>query len=98
MAKSEVTKVLAGDLRDRIDEFLAGKVSGQAVSRRATDALIRDTGADPLVEEALIALSNLDHTDDRRDTPQEDLAFLRDCLAGKKRYSPALVQGSGQEN
>jgi hypothetical protein len=42
-----------------------------------------------LIEEAMIALANLDHEDERLDTPKEDLKFFRECLQGKRTFEPA---------
>ena len=102
MARTKTSAVLSRDIRDRIQEYLSGKVGGSVVSRWATDALAVDSGEDALIEEALIALANLDHGDERLDTPKDDLSFFLDCLDGKREFSPASPipgeQGTGQEN
>jgi hypothetical protein len=99
---NKVDQLLARELREHIDSYLAGTIGGDKAAGWATSVLARDFPPDSaLVEEALIALANVDHEDDRLNTPNEDLTFYRDCLLGKRRFEPTVQvprNQTGQEN
>jgi len=83
-----------GDLKNEtlahMEGYLAGRESGVSVAQWATGILSSDSVIEsPLLEEAMVALANLDHGDERLDTPQEDLKFFRECLQGKRTFEPA---------
>ncbi len=69
----------------KIESYLAGKVSKAQVSRWATRKLLDETfsAQDTLLEDALTALAGLHDDDERFDTADEDLVYLRDCLLGQ---------------
>jgi hypothetical protein len=82
---------LAGEVLERIDGYLSGRLSGTQVSEWAVEALVsRDLEDSMLLEDALADLSSLGHDDDVLDPPREDLMAYRECLLGKRSYWPAI--------
>jgi hypothetical protein len=83
---------MSEDLRketiERIDGFLAGKVSRAEAVRWAVEILgERAFGTDELVlEDAITALVGLHDEDERFDTAREDLLYFRNCLSEATSY------------
>jgi hypothetical protein len=75
-----------------VTAYLDGSRSGPDVAAWAMSVLIpRSFDDEPLLQEVLEALWNLDHEDERWDTSRNDLENLRDCLLGKKEFIPPVV-------
>jgi len=73
-----------------LESYLAGRESSRTVSNWAMQVLSADDAIEsPLLEEAIVALANLEHGDERLDTADEDLKFFRDCLMGRRAFEPA---------
>jgi hypothetical protein len=82
---------LVQEVVTNLEGYLSGRLDGSVISNWATQVLSsRKTFESPLVEEALVAMANLDHGDQRLDTAAEDLEFYRDCLLGKRSYDPPV--------
>lgn len=89
--ENNLSKALSKGVLAHLDGYLSGRLDGPSVSRWATEVLASSTAFESLlVEEALIALANLDHGSERLDTPNEDLEFFRECLLGKRSYQPPV--------
>jgi len=73
---------------ERIEGFLAGKVSKAEAARWAVEILgERVFGTDELVlEDAITALAGLHDEDERFDTAKEDLLYFRNCLLEETSY------------
>jgi hypothetical protein len=73
----------------KIDDYPAGKRTREETWHWAVNILTqRDFGADELLlEEAITALACLHDADDRLDTADEDLIYLRNCLLEKTPYT-----------
>ncbi len=76
----------------RIDDFLAGKSTSEETWHWAINILSQQTfGADELLlEETVTALACLHDADDRLDTADEDLIYLRNCLLEKTPYTVSV--------
>ena len=83
---------MAEEVIERIENYLAGRCTGQETAAWAVDVLTRRTfsTSDKLVEDALTALAGLHDGDERFDTAREDLIYFRDCLLAKVPYTVSL--------
>jgi len=83
---------MSEDLRretiEKIEDFLAGKISKAEAARWAVEILAKRTfGTDELVlEDAITALAGLHDEDERFDTAREDLLYFRNCLLKETPY------------
>jgi len=83
---------LKSEVLAAVTAYLDGSRSGPEVAARAGGQVIaRSFDDEPLLQEVLEALWNLDHEDERWDTPKKDLENLRDCLLGNKEFIPPVV-------
>lgn len=83
---------MSEDLREKtiekIEDFLAGRISKAEVARWAVTILAERTfGTDELVlEDAITALAGLHNEDERFNTAREDLFYFRNCLLEETPY------------
>lgn len=91
LSPSKPISGMAREARERIDAVLNGQLDRSIAAAWAREALGAEGVSDsPLLQDAVAAMSNLDHDDERFDTSQEDLEYYRDCLLGKRNYWPAV--------
>jgi hypothetical protein len=87
----DLSRGLAAQAWAQLNRYLVGELDGAQVSQWATQMLSSHKSIEPpLLVETLVALANLDHDDERFNTPKEDLRFLTDCLLGKESYRPLV--------
>jgi len=83
---------MSKDLREKtiekIEDFLAGRISKAKAARWAVGILAERTfGTNELVlEDAITALAGLHDEDERFDTAREDLFYFRNCLLEETPY------------
>ena len=90
--EATVSKELTEEIIERIENYLAGKSTGQETAAWAVSMLTRRTfhGSEKLVEDALTALAGLHDGDERFDTAREDLIYFKNCLLAKVPYTVSL--------
>jgi len=71
-----------------IEDYLKGALSKREASSWAIEVLTREvfTLDQILLEDAVTALAGLHDEDERWDIDEEDLAFFKECLEGKRPY------------
>jgi hypothetical protein len=87
-----MSKELTEEIIERIEDYLAGRSTGQETADWAVSVLTQRTfsASEKLVEDTLTALVGLHDGDKRFDTAQEDLIYFRDCLLAKVPYTVSL--------
>jgi hypothetical protein len=87
-----MSKELTEETIERIEDYLAGRSTGQETAAWAVGVLTRRTfnASETLIEDALTALASLHDGNERFDTAQEDLIYFRDCLLAKVPYTVSL--------
>lgn len=87
-----MSKELTEELIERIENYLAGRSTGQEIAAWAVGVLTRRTfsASEKLMEDALTALAGLHDGNERFDTAREDLIYFRDCLLAKVPYTVSL--------
>jgi len=77
---------------ERIENYLAGRSTGQETAAWAVGVLTRRTfnAGEKLVEDALTALAGLHDGDERFDTAREDLIYFKNCLLARVPYTVSL--------
>jgi hypothetical protein len=87
-----VSKELTEKVIERIENYLAGKSTGQETAAWAVGVLTRRTfnAGEKLVEDALTALAGLHDGDERFDTAREDLIYFKNCLLARVPYTVSL--------
>jgi hypothetical protein len=84
---------LKAEALEAINAYLTGARRGSEVAAWAKGFVIDHSyDDDRLLREALEMLWNLDHEDERWDTPRADLEYIRDCLIGKRQFIPPVVR------
>jgi|Deesub1362B_J571_1020462.scaffolds.fasta_scaffold11389_1 hypothetical protein len=79
---------LRGEIIQKIEEFLEGKISKKEASQWAVKALTKRnfSSNELLLEDALTALAGLHDEDERFDTARQDLLYYRNCLLEVATY------------
>ena len=87
-----MSKELTEQVIERIENYLAGKSTGQETAAWAVGVLTRRTfnAGETLVEDALTALAGLHDGDERFDTAREDLIYFKNCLLARVPYTVSL--------
>ena len=87
-----MSKELTEEIIEQIENYLAGKSTGQQTAAWAVGVLTRRTftASEKLVKDALIALAGLHYGDERFDTAQEDLIYFKNCLLARVPYTVSL--------
>ncbi|MBI4722176.1 MAG: hypothetical protein HY769_04140 [Candidatus Stahlbacteria bacterium] len=81
-------EILKSKVIKKIDAYLSGKTTKKSVSAWAIGIIYKHifTIDEMLLEDAITALAGLHDENERWDTAEEDLKFLKECLEGKKSY------------
>ncbi|NIO69155.1 MAG: hypothetical protein GTN71_09000 [Anaerolineae bacterium] len=87
-----MSKELTEELIERIENYLAGRSTGQETAAWAVGVLTRRTfnASEKLMEDALTALAGLHDGDERFDTAREDLIYFKNCLLARVPYTVSL--------
>ncbi|MFB0537735.1 MAG: hypothetical protein ACETWR_22440 [Anaerolineae bacterium] len=87
-----MSKELTEEIIERIEDYLAGRSTGQETAAWAVGVITQRTfnAGEKLVEDALTALAGLHDGDERFDTAQEDLIYFKNCLLAKVPYTVSL--------
>ena len=87
-----MSEELTEEIIKRIENYLAGRSTGQETAAWAVGVLTRRTfsAGEKLVEDALTALAGLHDGDERFDTAEEDLIYFKDCLLARVPYTVSL--------
>ena len=94
---------------NKINDYLAGRISKKEASDWAIDVMKQKNFAvdEMVLEDAITALCGLHDDDDRWDTAQDDLIYLKNCLLGGAPYVVTLefsskkrsvIQGRNENN
>jgi hypothetical protein len=87
-----MSKELTEEIIEQIENYLAGKSTGQETTAWAVGVLTQRTfnASETLVEDALTALAGLHDGDERFDTAREDLIYFKNCLLARVPYTVSL--------
>ena len=87
-----MSKELAEEVIERIENYLAGRSTGQETAAWAVGVLTRRTfnASEKLMEDVLTALAGLHDGDERFDTAREDLIYFKSCLLARVPYTVSL--------
>ena len=87
-----MSKELTEEVIERIENYLAGKSTGQETAAWAVGVLTRRSfnASEKLMEDALTALAGLHDGDERFDTAREDLIYFKNCLLARVPYTVSL--------
>ena len=93
---------------NKIDDYLAGKISKKEASDWAITVMKQKNFAsdEMVLEDAITALCGLHDNDDRWDTAEDDLIYLKTCLLGEAPYfvtlefssKKSVIQGKNEKN
>ncbi|MBM3237301.1 hypothetical protein FJZ31_13490 [Candidatus Poribacteria bacterium] len=77
---------------NKINDYLAGRISKKEASDWAIAVMKQKNFAvdEIVLEDAITALCGLHDDDDRWDTAQDDLIYLKNCLLGESPYVVTL--------
>jgi len=80
---------LTEEVIERIENYLAGRCTGQETAAWAVGVLTQRTfnAGETLIKDALTALAGLHDGDERFDTAREDLIYFKDCLLARAPYT-----------
>jgi len=88
-----MSKELTEEIIEQLENYLAGRSTGQETAAWAVGVLTRRTfnASEKLMEDALTALAGLHDGDERFDTAREDLIYFKNCLLARVPYTVSRI-------